>query len=178
MMRSQLVKSVRFSPLMLGPILILVGCATAHNEPRSNSKQLDAGRKPQVFFLGSGNAVTKVHPKGASVQILSDARKDRKGHVFVAKLTIPANGKVPAHRDPSDEYVYVLSGSGVMTVGESKKGVKISKGDTVLIEAGAEIWFQAGDQPVEVLQVFDPSGPEKKYDSWKQVPAAGKGMSN
>ena len=79
---------------------------------------------------------------------------------------MPAGGKVPEHRDPTEEYLYVLSGGGTLWI-DGKKN-KIGAGDTVYMPAKALVKFEAGKKPVEVIQVFAPAGPEKKYDSWKQ----------
>ena len=124
-----------------------------------------AAQSNQIIANGEGQK--RVHAKGASVEILHRADDAEDANIFMAKLTIPAGGKVPEHRDSTAEYLHFLSGSGVMTL----EGVthQIHAGDTVFMEKDALVSFQAGDEEVVVLQVFAPAGPESKYATWKVV---------
>src|SRR3990170_2336701 len=57
------------------------------------------------------NAPARMHPKsGAIIRTLAspDAQKTRSA--FVAHMTIKAGAQVPEHRDPTEEYLYVLGG--------------------------------------------------------------------
>jgi len=118
-------------------------------------------------IIADGEGKKYKHAKGATVEILHEAGDAKDANIFMAKLTIPAGGKVPEHRDSTAEYLHFLSGSGVMTLEGTKHSVKA--GDMVFMEKDALVSFQAGEQEVIVLQVFAPAGPESKYATWEVV---------
>ena len=123
-----------------------------------------------LFFSFSGfsfvrnldDAPKKNHPKGAEVRLLSQGKSKS---AFMGHLTVPAGGKVPLHRDATEEMLYVLSGRGSIFIDE--KEYKIKKDDFVYMPPKSKVRFENGNQPLEVLQVFAPLGPEKKYNGWK-----------
>lgn len=82
-------------------------------------------------------------------------------------VTFPAGTQVPEHRDPTEEYLYVLEGSGTLHMDDVVYEIK--KGMAVYMPANAKVKFTAGRQPVKALQIFAPSGPEAKYKDWKWV---------
>ncbi|MEM0911373.1 MAG: cupin domain-containing protein [Pseudomonadota bacterium] len=138
-------------------------------------------KRPSIFLLLSaaafavsgnqivteGDGITYQHEKGASVEVIHRADDALDANIFMAKLTIPAGGKVPEHRDSTAEYLHFLSGSGTMTLEGTKH--EINPGDTVFMEKNALVSFQAGDEEVVVLQVFAPAGPESKYSTWSKI---------
>jgi quercetin dioxygenase-like cupin family protein len=70
-----------------------------------------------------------VLPKGAQIAVLSgDPSKDA---LYVLRLKIPANYKIPAHNHPTSEYVTVISGKFHIGMGDKldeKKGVELRAG--------------------------------------------------
>ena len=68
-------------------------------------------------------------PKGAQIAVLSgDPSKDG---LYVVRLKIPANYKIPAHHHPTTEYVTVISGRFHIGMGDKldeKKGVELHAG--------------------------------------------------
>lgn len=118
----------------------------------------------QGYVLPLRQAPKKVHAKGATVQFLADPKIHGNKQLFMSVLTLPPSGKVPEHRDPTEEYLYVLEGSGTLWIDDKEFLVKPES--VIYMPAGAKVRFQGSDKPVRVLQVFAPSGPEKKYDSW------------
>lgn len=120
----------------------------------------DTVRKGGVVSLAT--APERVHTSGkARVKTLSQPG----AQAFVAVLELDAGGRVPVHRDESDEFVYVLEGGGALTM----DGVvhEIKPGDLVTMPSGEEVQFQAvADTPTRVLQVFAPGTSAAKYDSW------------
>ncbi len=114
-----------------------------------------------------GEAEVRLAPKGgATITIL--ARGD---NAFVGKLTMPAGGAVPEHRDPTEEYIHVLSGSGTITIDDVDH--PLAPGTTVYMPADAKVRYQNGDAPLVALQVFAGPAPAAKYDAWTTSPAGG-----
>jgi len=120
--------------------------------------------QPQLITHLS-EAPTRLHEKGGVVKFLVDKDHGAKNG-FMAILTVPPSGKVPEHRDESEEYLYVLEGEGTIWIED--KSYKIKKDDAVFMPANAKVKFEAGPkQMVKVLQVFAPQGSEEKYQKWK-----------
>lgn len=88
-------------------------------------------------------------------------------NAFIGEFTIMPGAKVPVHRDPTEEYLYVLSGGGTMTLDGKNHTVK--PGDVIYMPAGAEVSFVNGTAVTKVMQVFAGPGPAKKYDSWQPL---------
>ena len=108
--------------------------------------------------VGQGKAVIEIFKEGRAA--------------FVGRLTLAPHAAVPQHRDPTEEYLIVESGSGVITLDGVKHTIKA--GDVVYMPARAEVSFKNGPQTLRALQVF--AGPEsaRKYDRWQVVPATPK----
>ena len=74
-------------------------------------------------------AAPPVLPKGAQIAVLSgDPSKDG---LYVLRLKMPANYKIPAHNHPTSEYVTVISGKFHIGMGDKldeKKGVELRAG--------------------------------------------------
>ena len=74
-------------------------------------------------------AAPPVLPKGAQTAVLSgDPSKDG---LYVLRLKMPANYKVPAHNHPTSEYVTVISGNFHIGMGDKldeKNGVELRAG--------------------------------------------------
>src|SRR3984893_12350804 len=61
-----------------------------------------------------------VLPKGAQIAVLSgDPSKDG---LYVLRLKVPANYKIPAHNHPTSEYVTVISGKFHIGMGDKLDG--------------------------------------------------------
>ena len=88
-------------------------------------------------------------------------------NAFVGRLWLAPHAKVPKHRDPTEEYLYIISGSGRLSIDGIEK--KIGKGMTIFMPAGSEVSFVNGAKPLVALQVF--AGPEsaQKYTTWPNV---------
>jgi quercetin dioxygenase-like cupin family protein len=86
---------------------------------------------------------------------------------YIGTLTIEPGAGVPQHRDPTEEYLYFLSGGGTMTIDGTSH--EVAAGMAVFIPANAEVSFQNGDAQTKVVQMFGGPGPASKYDSWEIV---------
>jgi quercetin dioxygenase-like cupin family protein len=92
---------------------------------------------------------------------------------FFAVLELAPGAKVPVHRDATEEYIYILQGTGQITIDGVQHSLKAGSG--VFMPANAEVSFVAtGDAPVRAVQFFAGQGPEAKYEGWAVVPAADK----
>ena len=86
-------------------------------------------------------------------------------NAWIGRLTMDAGAKVPLHRDPTEEYVFVIAGSGQVTI--DGRTSPVAPGTTIFMPANAEVTFQNGDDPMTVIQVFAGPGPAAKYDAWQ-----------
>lgn len=114
-----------------------------------SGKVVEAGRHP-----------VRTSPSGkAKIEIFGQGR-----NAFVGKLTLQPGAKVPVHRDASEEYLYVLSGSGKLVMAGTEH--LLNPGDSVLMPAGIEVRFENGNRELVVLQVFAGIESAEKYHSW------------
>lgn len=94
----------------------------------------------------------------------------RGGAAFVGLLTLAPGARVPEHQDPTEEYLYVLSGGGEVTIDGVVSDLR--PGVAVLMPAGATVSYVNGPELTEVVQVFAGPGPADKYDGWADIGAA------
>jgi quercetin dioxygenase-like cupin family protein len=120
----------------------------------------NAGNVPKATIVSLDNAVTRSVPSGkASIKILAEGQK-----AFVGQLSLAAGAKVPLHRDPTEEYLYIVSGQGLISI--DGQTTKVVSGMTVYMPANALVTFQNGDKPLVALQVFAGPASAKKYEKW------------
>jgi quercetin dioxygenase-like cupin family protein len=112
-----------------------------------------------ALVINSADLLPKKHPKGATIKSFTSNQKH-----FAGLLTLPANGKVPVHRDPTVEMLYFIKGSGTIWI--DGKAYIVKPGSFIYMPAKAEVKFE-GKEAAEIFQVFAPAGPEAKYQSWK-----------
>jgi quercetin dioxygenase-like cupin family protein len=114
--------------------------------------------------VDASDVVTRWAPSGkARIDIFVTG-----SNAFLARLTMEAGAAVPEHRDPTEEYIHVLAGSGTITI----DGVEheVGPGDTVFMPADALVTYQNGDEQMQAFQVFAGPGPASKYDAWLEEP--------
>ena len=88
-------------------------------------------------------------------------------NAFIGMLELDPNAAVPIHRDSTEEYLYLLSGSGTITIdGES---FEIEEGTTVYMPSNAEVSYKNGNTITRLIQVFAGPKPASKYKSWKET---------
>lgn len=143
--------------------LLLLLCAGLHFT--QVSADATAGSRGKV--VSQKSAPTRLHPKGvAAVRFLATPQHQGTKSVFVSHLSMKPGVKIPEHRDATEEVIYILKGTGSITI--DGKSHRVGPGDCVYMPANALVTFQADKHnPVEVIQVFAPPGPESKYNNWK-----------
>lgn len=105
---------------------------------------------------------TASHGK-AQVTPLAEGR-----NAWIGRLEIAPGAKVPEHRDPTEEYIHVLSGSGTMWIDDKQH--EVGPGATVFMPANAKVRFENGKASMTAVQVFAGPGPAAKYSAWKGCP--------
>ena len=116
---------------------------------------------PPASVRSLDQAPVRVAPHGkARVQALAQGN-----NAWIGRLTMDAGAKVPLHRDPTEEYVFVIAGSGQVTI--DGRTSPVAPGTTIFMPANAEVTFQNGDDSMTVIQVFAGPGPAAKYDAWQ-----------
>lgn len=89
-------------------------------------------------------------------------------NAWIGRLEIAPGAAVPEHRDPTEEYIHVLSGSGTMWIDDKKH--EVGPGSTVFMPAKAKVRFTNGKTSMTALQVFAGPAPAAKYSAWKGCP--------
>jgi len=103
----------------------------------------------------------RVSPPGTA-QVVELARGDK---AFLGVLTLAPDARVPEHQDPTEEYLYVLSGGGTITIDGHQ--AELRPGVGVFMPAGATVSYVNGPEVTEVVQVFAGPEPADKYASWE-----------
>lgn len=104
------------SALVAAWALLAIGPALAAEMP-VNPGDIQWGAAPAVF------------PKGAEMAVLSG--DPGKADIYVVRLKMPSNYKIPAHWHPTSEYVTVISGSFHIGMGDKldeKNGIELKAG--------------------------------------------------
>ena len=123
-----------------------------------------AAESEAIATIQNINTVKALAPSTQKAQI---KRLALGKNAFIGELSIQPGARVPVHRDPTEEYLYVLSGGGTMTLNGTVHTVK--EGDVIYMPAGAEVSFVNGNTVTRVLQVFAGPSPASKYDGWTSV---------
>lgn len=161
---------MRSSPFTLLTLFsfVLGACATvavqsAASEPAVAPATADhSTAQPEVIALDS--AARAIAPKGgASITHLARGR-----NAYLGKLEMDPGGVVPVHRDPTEEFIHVLEGRGVMTI--EGRDYAVEPGTTIYMPAGVEVTYRNGDAKLVAIQVFAGPEPAAKYEAWTPAP--------
>ena len=117
-------------------------------------------RPPEPEVAHEEDRLPRVGPGGARVVELL-----RGENAFIGELTLPAGGRVPPHRDPTEEYLVVLKGKGTVTIDGT--AYPVSPGTLVYMPARAKVSYVNGARSLVALQVFAGPEPSAKYDEWR-----------
>ena len=91
-------------------------------------------------------------------------------NAFLGHLEIAGGAGVPEHRDPTEEYIYVLEGAGTISIEDQT--FQIGPGDTVFMPANAKVSFSNGDATMRAIQVFAGPASAEKYEAWPVLEAS------
>ena len=121
--------------------LLLAGTSLAHAQGMAvNSDQIKWGPVPPVL------------PPGAQIAVISG--DPFKAGLYVLRLKMPANYRIPAHHHPTTEYVTVVSGKFTIGMGDKldrKHGIELRPGG--FAEATANMNHYAWTTGETVVQV-------------------------
>ncbi len=126
---------------------------------------LAAAGEAQVVRAGS--AKTFRSPDGlATIELLLEPPSG--GASYLGRAVFLPGARSSVHQHPeSEELVYVLSGSGTMTLGDTT--LTVEKGMALRIPAGViHSFIVGGEEPMEIVQVYSPGGPEQRFRAWEQ----------
>jgi quercetin dioxygenase-like cupin family protein len=126
-----------------------------------------AGALPMREASMGTTAIEPVLVRGSTAKTYGPAtiyveEASAKGTPLAASVLQLAGGaKVPEHvHDRETELLYVLSGSGTMTV--AGKDVAVTATSAIQIPAGTKHAFAAAE-PVRAVQIYTPAGPEQRF---------------
>ena len=117
-----------------------------------------AGARGGVTSLPDAELRTAPNGK-ATIRLLAHGE-----NAFLGRLELDAGGAVPTHRDPTEEFIHVLQGTGTITI--DGKAHALEPGSTVYMPADVEVSYTNGPERLIALQVFAGPGPASKYDAW------------
>lgn len=139
--------------------------ALLHQRDLDGAKTADAvATKLEPVVISVAESQKRELPEKARAALLA------KGYeAYLGTLTIEAGARVPQHRDPTEEFLYVIEGGGTITIDGTSH--EIGPETAVFMPADAEVAFQNGDAQTVVVQVFAGPGPASKYEAWPEVAA-------
>lgn len=143
--------------------VLAIGCAeTTCPEPQT-AADVPRVEAPPAEVRASSETPRRRAPNGRA-QVAELARG---AEAFVGRLELDPDAIVPEHRDPTEEYLVVLEGSGTIFIDGVEHAV--AAGSTVFMPANALVTFQNGPARLVAIQVF--AGPESaaKYDAWNPI---------
>ncbi|WAS93252.1 cupin domain-containing protein [Nannocystis punicea] len=161
----------RSAAAILFAIAMTAGCdrapAKAEPTPAAAAEPVPPKSPPLPAAVTSLAQAEHRQKGGGAAQIWALARGR---NAFVGKLEMAPGGKVPEHRDPTEEYIHILSGAGKFTIdGQSHE---VGPGTTIYMPPGALVSFENGPETLVAIQVFAGPEPAAKYDAWEQVPSS------
>ncbi|MCG8425521.1 MAG: cupin domain-containing protein [Proteobacteria bacterium] len=101
-----------------------------------------------------------------TVRVLLDEENTGNGAAALSLLTITGELDVPVHRhNRSAEVLYILGGRGrLYSLDGVKRGTPVGPGQAIYIPAGTAHGFvHEGAEPCVLVQLYAPSGPEKRF---------------
>ena len=120
---------------------------------------------PPHIAINFRSAQAQTAPGGTATVYRIAGKEEGAKNAFFGVLEIQPGSRVPVHRDATEEYLYIVSGTGKITI--DGKSTDIKNDFAVFMPAGAEVTFEAtGTETVRAVQFFAGQGPESKYDSW------------
>jgi quercetin dioxygenase-like cupin family protein len=131
--------------------------------PAQPEPQAEEGETAAPVVITDADAPHRTAPNGKA-EVIQLAKGNE---AFLGKLSMEAGAAVPKHRDATEEYIYVLEGSGMMTI--DGKEYEVGPNTAIYMPANAEVSFQNGKEKMVAIQVFADPDPSKKYEAWTPV---------
>lgn len=101
--------------------------------------------------VGLRHEPAAAQPKPGSNTVLTAPLETADGlEVIISDVVIPANGSVPRHYHPGEEFVYVIEGAAVH-VEDGQEDRVYSAGDAFVIRKGRVHAPRAGDRPARAI---------------------------
>lgn len=141
---------------------------------------LTLGFLSSVIVGGAGVATATADEEGERVRVVHDTRAvhkiDEEGLVravllargqnaYLGKLILQPRAQVAPRRTATEEYLYIIEGSSVLTV--NGQSYIIGPNMAVYIPADGEVSFIVGSEPLVAVQVFAGPEPAARYNEWK-----------
>ena len=139
------------------------GCGGLQSGQDAVDSMAVAKPSPSVISLTEAPQAAPPSDK-ALIRHLARGENAYLGHLWIA----PGAG-VPLHRDPTEEYLFILEGGGLLIM--ENQEYQLVAGHAVYMPANAQVQFKNGSVPTRLLQVF--AGPESadKYNRWHSKPS-------
>ena len=113
-------------------------------------------------------APARTVPSGKAKVMRLAGKEEGAKQAFFGVLELAPGAKVPVHRDATEEYIYILQGTGKITIDGTSH--EVGPGTGIFMPANAQVSFEAtGTEAVRAVQFFAGQGPEVKYDAWAEV---------
>ncbi len=144
-----------------------LGCTTAAVVAQDPAPRTSPGGQegaPRAQVVGPEAAERRWAPSGKAMAALYVKGQN----AYVGRLEMAADAAVPEHRDPTEEYIYVIEGSGVITIDDV--ATPVGPGAVIYMPAGAKVSYANGPAPMVAVQVFAGPGPEEKFRQWGEAP--------
>jgi len=122
--------------------------------------QNDVNERPETV-MRDGLAPTRQAPNGEAQATLYAEGE----HAFLGKLRVEAGATIPEHQDSSEEYLYVLEGTGTLTIDGTDYELEPHTG--VYVPADSTVKFENGDRNLVAVQMFAPADSANKYSDWE-----------
>lgn len=153
--------------LSLIPFIVMFSAAPALAED-----SVPEAKPPAHTVIHEDVAPTRAVPSGKAKVMRLAGKEEGAKQAFFGVLELAPGAKVPVHRDATEEYIYILQGTGQITIDGTTH--EVSAGTGIFMPANAQVSFVAtGTTPVRAVQFFAGQGPEAKYDGWAEVMQAG-----
>jgi quercetin dioxygenase-like cupin family protein len=118
-----------------------------------------SNQNPEMV-MENGLAPTRTAPSGnVRVKALAEGK-----NAYFGMMSVAPGATVPEHTDDAEEYLYVLEGTGQITINDNTYDVK--PGTAAYIPTGAKTKFKANKNKFTAIQVFAGPGPADKYTQW------------
>jgi quercetin dioxygenase-like cupin family protein len=149
----------------LCPLALLLWALVSGSQALADDPAPDSAPAPATVVHYTDTAARQV-PSGKAVVFPIASQEQGAQNAFFAVLQLEAGAQVPLHRDATEEYIYIIEGTGTITIDGLSH--EVGPGHGVFMPALAEVSFVAKGA-VRAVQVFAGPGPEAKYDTWQSV---------